>query len=241
MSEYEEVKREGEASVGEYRETHPAFGTVQISRIQCGGKISLFGSRTKVHPTLIRLRIARASRQHGLSRDWIFSGLRNNVVEVDMTALQFSDMLTHMNMGEGVPCTLRYIDGKPVPHIPMDEENELGRIIEASKKDVAENLKENRLPSLKKAIHEMLDSKGALKASDKKKLKGLLFEVVRVVEDHLPHAMKSYGAAAEKIQTEVKKEIAAFTQMVVEKAGMKAIGDMDAEEQTKLLTGGGDD
>lgn len=235
--EYEEVVRKNEASVGEYQDDHPAFAVIQISRVSSGGKIAMFGSRTKTHPTFVRLRITRASRQYGLARDWIF-GENSSVVEVDMTSLQFSDMLTNMNVGSGVPCTLRQIEGKNIPWIPEDDDNELGRIIEHTQSTIKKDLLDRRLPELKTAIHDILDAKGQMKAAQKEKLKGLLFEVTRVVEDHLPFSLKQFGSSADKIKTEVRRDISSFATMMVERAGIKALSGMTHEEQVNLLTDG---
>ena len=120
-------------ALGDYREKHPAFGQVSIHRVNHGPtKFALYGAASEHHMTTVRLVVSKSERAHNLSRDWYFS--KGDLVEIEMTSLQFADLLTSFNMGSGVPCTTRYAGGETTPDIPVDDTTEIGRIKDGFKK-----------------------------------------------------------------------------------------------------------
>jgi len=95
------------AAGGGQRKTHPAFGMVQF--IRSGGAGSgrkFFGSEIGSGGTTFTLQIVRGEQIWELSESRFF-GSATPLIEVEMTAAQFVQLLTTMNQGSGVPCTLR--------------------------------------------------------------------------------------------------------------------------------------
>ena len=110
------------------RQKHPAYGLVQFSR-QHGGSKKLFGSQIR-SDTTIALRIFEGEVQHELSYDRYSHAKNRPIIEVVLSAAQFAELLTTMNMGSGVPCTIEYRDGKDVPPIPETDKAEAQKIHE---------------------------------------------------------------------------------------------------------------
>lgn len=94
----------------ETRESHPAFGLINISRATVAGGTPgesgavLFDSEMK-HTEIIRLTVTQADRQRSLKKDWIH-GVGPALIEVEMSMAQFAGAITSMNTS-GVPCTVR--------------------------------------------------------------------------------------------------------------------------------------
>ena len=104
-----------------------SYGMIGIAHFQ-GGEPEFFGSDAKWNGG-IQLTIKHGEVSRELGRDWYFG--RGLICQVRMTSVQFADLLTHTNMGDGVPCTIQYTqeDGY-IKYKPMD------RIIEKIDKDI---------------------------------------------------------------------------------------------------------
>lgn len=90
------------------KESHESFGMMGFSRVQCGGDgAALHGSDLK-HNTLIRMTLSHGSKKRGLSNDWYHA--EGRIAEVEMSQNQFSEMITSMNMGDGIPVTLNFTE-----------------------------------------------------------------------------------------------------------------------------------
>ena len=97
------------------REKHPSFGMVGFSRISCGNQ-RLFGSSIE-HDTMIALRVHTAYRTESFGYEHVYAD--EDIVEVMLSPAQFSELLTTMNIGDGVPCTIRF--DKENGHIKQPE------------------------------------------------------------------------------------------------------------------------
>ena len=201
-------------------EKHPSWGMAVFSRITFAGKHRLFGSSLENHGSSIVLTIREAQRKHDLSQDWLHSSSRLPVCEVEFSAAQFAALLTTMNIGDGVPCTIRYVDGKARPE-PPDDQREVERV-QASFKD---NLKEitSKLAELMKGADEMLGRKEGLKVGDRKELRHRLDMIRQDIESNLPFVLKQFERATEKVTTSAKAEIDAFVTEAATRLGMERL------------------
>lgn len=101
---------------------HPAFGLIgairgQVTRMNGQGGAVLFDSDI-AHTNIIRVRVKAASRKRDLHHDWIHG--EEEFVEVEMSEAQWASFVSTMNVGEGVPCTVKYLNGKEIPELPVD-------------------------------------------------------------------------------------------------------------------------
>src|SRR5208337_4240325 len=92
----------------------PSYAMVSFSRISAGGEgLSLFGSSIKHHSAItLSIKQARLSRDTDLSHDWYFAENRFPLIEVTLSPNQFAELLTSMNVGDGVPATLTLYNGQ---------------------------------------------------------------------------------------------------------------------------------
>ena len=94
-------------------EKHESYGKISIHRIQNGNAQRLFGSDVKHHNT-IQIEIKQCSVDRHLNEEWYYG--ENILAEIELSPVQFAEAITNMNT-EGVPCTIRYINGKNItPH-----------------------------------------------------------------------------------------------------------------------------
>jgi len=89
---------------------HPSFALMQFVRVQGGDNI-LFGSSIK-HDNRIMLRINRSEHCRNFHKFSYYP--KEKYIEVEMSESQFAEAITSMNMGTGVPVTLRSLNGKKI-------------------------------------------------------------------------------------------------------------------------------
>jgi hypothetical protein len=198
---------------------HESYGMVGFSRIT-GNPGRLFGSALPNQHVFIKLRLVKGSRRHALGRDW-YHGEAHPIVEVDLSAAQFAEMLTSMNCGSGVPCTIRYADGKRIENPPLEmlESEQIRHDFKGKTEQVAKKLDASR-----KKIGELLEKK-VLGQKDREEIKSLLGLIVQDVRSNLPFWQESFEEAAKKIVTHAKAEVDAFMTHSLMVAGYKAISE----------------
>ncbi len=98
---------------------HPAWGMIGASRVSTSPPgATLFDSDIR-HAHTVIVRIGTATRKRDLNRDWIHAG--RQFVEVEMSEAQWASFVSSMNVGDGVPCTIRSReDVYDVPGVPYE-------------------------------------------------------------------------------------------------------------------------
>ena len=86
-------------------ETDKSWGMVGVYR-NYGGNRELFGSDvTNCNTIRLCLKEGQCHRQLGYTH-YIGGGL---IAEIELSSNQFADLLTNMNVGDGVPCTIKWL------------------------------------------------------------------------------------------------------------------------------------
>jgi hypothetical protein len=203
----------------EFEREHPSYGMLHISRTHGGSNtIRLFGSPLATHYGTIRITVSKARWMHELHHDRYY-GMNKDFIEIEMSAAQFADAITSLNIGSGTPCTIRYVGGERVPD-PPEYPTE------------AEHIRENFVGSLdkfkikmsvyRKEIEEAA-SKLSTKARDRIRI------ALDVMEDQLtaniPFVVKQFQEATTKITTAAKAEVEAFVTGAIRAAGLQSIAE----------------
>lgn len=215
--------KDGSAFDGEMREEHESFGMASLSRRQHGGTgTRLFGSQIEHHPTTIVLSINRASRIHSnLAYDHYHhaSGKPTDyhIVDIELSAAQFADLITNPNVGSGFPCTIREVGGITMERVPDEHVSEGAKIIENFNNEL-DKVSETFKPHVQEA--ESILAKKSIGKGDRQRLSHLITKITRVVQDHAPHIAKMFNETADKMTTHAKKEIEAYATSVVHAAGL---------------------
>lgn len=85
-------------------DVHPAFGLLGASRVTSTPGQVLFDSDIR-HGHTVRVTLHTASRRRDLKQDWIHD--TGHLFEVEMSEAQWASFVSTMNVGSGVPCTIR--------------------------------------------------------------------------------------------------------------------------------------
>lgn len=218
----------------EHRETHPSYGMVGISRVSIGGsaKMRLFGSSLDRHYSTIRLRIHEAERIHSLGQDRFHA--RRCVVEIEMSAAQFAEFVTTPNVGDGVPCTIRYVNNERIADPPDGPRVEAEMVREGFDENVRKVAA--RLDALMKMAAKL--EKVAPSAADRKEIAHEIRMARQEIASNLPFMLNQFEEATTRITTAAKAEVEAFVTHAVLSTGLDTLkklrAPIDADEPKQL-------
>lgn len=203
----------------EFEREHPSYGILHIHRTSGGTHaIRLFGSPLATHYGTIRLSISKGKWLHGLHHDR-FYGMSKDFIEIEMSAAQFADAITSLNIGSGTPCTIRYVGGERVAE-PPDYATEAEHIRDSFENSLSRYTAKAR--EYRRRIEE-LTSKLSSKAKEEIRI------ALDVIEDQLasnvPFVVKQFQEATTRITTAAKAEVEAFVTGVVRAAGLQSIAE----------------
>lgn len=85
-------------------ETHESWGMIGLYHAQSSGS-ELFGSDV-THHNVMNLTIKQGQCARSLGHDWYMGG--ELLIELSLSSNQFADLLINANIGDGVPCTIKY-------------------------------------------------------------------------------------------------------------------------------------
>lgn len=188
----------------DYKETHPAFGMIGVSRVQ--GDATLFQSDFRSRNYMV-ITIRKAEMNRGLNSDYVHG--QQELIEVALTEAQWSTFLSTPNVGFGVPCTLRWTreDGQ-LPGIIADETRH-------------EQFSAEVLQDLNESIALMEE---ALAQAKTKAQREPIERALKRLTDSLPFAVKRFDEHAEETIEKMKIEINAYVTGRVYGAGLAALG-----------------
>lgn len=200
--------------------SHESYGQVGFHRVQ-GSSGRLFGSSLPNQGSFITLRIGSCVRKHHLGRDWYHGSMRGDMIEVDLSAAQFAELITTMNVGTGTPCTIRRFNGKRMED-PPNELLEAEQVRTDFKEKV--NQSAEKMLAYQKQIDAILDKPGAVSKKDREEIREAIGMIVQDVRANMPYWLRSFVEATGKVVTAAKAEVDAFMTNAVIQAGKEALG-----------------
>jgi hypothetical protein len=222
---------------------HPSFGMIQVNRFTVGGfgrnagtgGVRFFGSSIENHLSGIRISISHAERHHSLSRDWYYNK-GDSVIVVDLSPAQFAELITSLNAGSGVPCTIQRFNGERVPDLPRDIVLEKDKV----RKDFAKKCEKatQEIRRAKASVEAILEKKSITQA-DRKEIVAAFNKTIQEVSRNMPFVLTQFEEAAEKVVTAAQAEIEATVNNHVTREGLKAVLErMGGEQEPQLAAGG---
>lgn len=221
-----EWKQEGDYLISEdhigkcYK--HPSFGMISFSRQQ-GGKTNLFGSSIQ-HNNTISLVIREGQVSRGLNEDWYFGD--KEIIRVEMSQSQFAELITSMNNGSGVPCTINYIQGKG--NISNADFANKQQQFNEEFKDKIDRHYEQSLSSYNE-IRDLLEHKKTISKSDRGKILEKFYQATCGLKGSSKFVYSQFQEQVEKTVTEAKGEIEAFAQNKLNSIAYAAINEKQDE------------
>lgn len=220
MIEYKEIERTVEKQgTSLERETfkHPAFGMIGFSRVS-GGENTLFGSSIK-HNDRIVMTLKHGEQDRHLHDDWYYG--RGLITEVEMSYSQFAECISTLNVGDGVPCTIRFTekDGN-IPYIKENNSkreqfrNEFSNTISKAMEQVQAQINQ---------IQESIDNKKNLGVKDRKEIISQLRQVKYNIGSNLDFCVEQFDEQMDRTALEAKGEIEAFCQNKINSIAQAAL------------------
>jgi hypothetical protein len=142
------------------------------------------------------------------------------LVEVDLSHVQFAELITTMNQGTGVPCTIRKLPGDwDIPEIAhheteqkrvsVDFDARLNELVEKARTGMSEIEAVLAKPSIGKA--------------DRESIRNHFYKWVRMIEDSAPFVLNQFQESIEKTTAAAKAEVDGFLTSVIASTGLAAL------------------
>jgi len=221
----------------EERSTHESYGMVSFSR-RTGNPGRLFGSPLNQHESYVCLSIRKSELIRDGLHDRTYGSIRGDLIEVDMSAAQFAELLTTMNVGMGVPCTISSFNGRQMER-PPEIEHEVEKVRTTFKKELSNLVAETKKNT--KEIWDLLDTKGSLSKADREKIKAHLSHISMELEANMPYTLDMFREATEKVVVHAKAEVDAFVTANVVQTGLRTLIEQSQKSQTPALPAPEDD
>ena len=194
-------------------------GLIGFSRIS--GQKRLYMSNLN-NQNWIKLTVYEAEDEDSYGEKRVTSLRRRPLIDLDLSASQFAELLTTTNVGQGVPCTLCAFDGERINQDDLKNDKkpiEIGRdYFEKSVKEFTDKVT-SKISKYKEDLETMKMSK-----KDKARVSDLLSGFETEVTSNLPFYVERFEEAAVKVIAESKAELDAFVSGGVVKAGLEALG-----------------
>ena len=175
----------------------------------------MFGSNIK-HQNFISLRIFKSEKCFDEYSERYYP--REQLIDIEMSAVQFSEAITTLNYGSGVPITLRFVGGEMMPECP--EVNQVEKI-NLDAKDKIQEVAE-QLVKYKQEADELLTKKGALLKNEREKLKGNLSHIFQQINSNLPFLHQCMQEAVDNTVSQAKGEVDSYLTSAISNLGIEA-------------------
>lgn len=224
MSKTDEVIQKITGHMEGERHSHPSYGSLVFNRVS-GGDPNLFGSSVKHHDK-INLVLRTCEYDRGLHQNWYHP--KEELFEVEMSYTQFVDLITHMNMYEGVPVTIKRILGERTPKVPYYNP------VEVHKKEFEEHMDKTyaQTKSLLNNVAEKFSEKKSFTKKEQEEILAQLHQISMNIGSNQTFQINQFNEQMEKTVTESKGEIEAFWQHKMYQIAQQAM----VENPEKYLT-----
>jgi len=204
--------------------THPSYVLASFSRRS--GNPRLFASQLENHYNYVTLCLKKATLIRQSNGDRYYGSSSGDIVEVDFSAAQFAELLTTMNIGLGVPGTMRRLLNERVEEPPevLDEAQNVAKEFEGDMKEFAKKIFGTTIPRAKEIL-----AKTNITKSDKVELVKMFDMIGTELKSNIPFIFECFQEAVQKKVSVAKAEVDSLFTSVINKLGMKAL------EETKQL------
>lgn len=203
------------------RYDHPSYGIITISRMTSNKKRSFYGSSMK-HNQSICIQIRKSYKERALNHDWYMGG--EPLIEIEMTPHQWAEFLSSMNIGDGVPCTIRCDRGNQYTCPDEPSQRELFQ------KEFDQEVQKS-MDSIQSAIQlwSQLAAKKSLTKADKDQITNLLQNIQTTFRSNIPFVQKSFNETLDNTVHAAKSELEAWQDNMLHALGVKALGEQMAQ------------
>jgi ElaB/YqjD/DUF883 family membrane-anchored ribosome-binding protein len=198
-------------------DTHPSYGLLQFNRVQ-GSPKNLFGTHLKPQH-FIELKVLRGERHAGLGSEHYYG--KEVLLRAWMSANQFAECITTMNIGMGIPCTLRQVKGEgelPYPPEQTVRTEEMHAHFKKRISGFSSSLKESV-----KQVEAILNKTGSITKGDRQQLHDIMCSALQEVDSNIPYILEEYEEATQKLVVQAKTEFDSFVTHAATRIGLEQI------------------
>ncbi len=194
---------------------------IGFSRVQ--GNAHFYGSELE-QDHYIECKIHTSEVDKDLSKYWFYA--KKRILTLRMTSGQFSEMITSMNRGDGVPCTLEYVNGEHVEKLPFTENRKTftHKKFKERMNEFAKFIKENSIQA------KSIINKKTLSKQDIKDLNMNIDWLTTEISNNIPFFLECFQEGMDEVVKEAKMEIENAIQHKINTLGLEAL-----HNQNKLL------
>jgi hypothetical protein len=202
--------------------SHESFGQIIFSRVN-GKGTNFYGSELS-QDHYISLEVYNSEINRELTQDRYYN--KGQLLRLRMSSGQFAEMITSMNNGSGVPCTLEGIVGKKIEELPNQESRKefVHRKFEDRMKEFSSKLKQRQ------QLAKDLVKKKTLNKQDIHDLTHQLEWLTQEVDSNIPFFAKCFRETMDEVVHEAKLEVENAIQHKISVLGLNAL-----HEQNLLL------
>ena len=202
---------------------HSAFGQIQFIRTT-GGNRRFYGSELPQNH-YITLEIHHSEIHRELTHENYYN--TGEIIRLRLSSGQFSELITSMNIGSGIPCTIERLEGQEVEELPEIESRKdfVHRKFQERMKTFANSIKEKQNKALE------LVKKKSLSKQDIHELTHYLQYLTTEIQSNIPFFAECFQETMDKVVFEAKTEVENAIQHKINVLGLDAL-----HEQQKLLT-----
>lgn len=210
---------------GSMVETHPSYGLVHVGHYTTTPPQNFFGSSVR-HSAGVSLTISLAQKSRDLSNTWYSS--RDEVIKIDMTGAQWTELLALFNHGSGVPCTISHVNKSALEDYedtlvpPCPETNERQEIESEFRRAMADTA--SGVSKLIERAQE-LQSKPSITKADRKEFLDIANNIKCKIDCVLPFIHAQFNEAMDGIVVNAKHDLELFANQLIRQAGLDAVKD----------------
>lgn len=204
--------------------SHPSYGMLRFGRVN--GHAKFFGSElNQNHYISLTLNPGEVTRD--LSKEWYY-GKPFRLMEVRMSANQFAELISSLNYGSGVPCTIEYINGVEVEKLPSHESRKefIHRKFQDRMEMFSDKIKNEQLKA------KNLVKKKTLSKEDQRELLQTLEWLSTEISSNIPFFAECFQETMDEVVAEAKSEVENAIQHKITTAGLETL----LNQQNKFLT-----
>jgi hypothetical protein len=190
----------------EKRITHESFGLIRGFRISSNPPKPLFGSNIK-HSNTIAVEVDLAEFSRNLHQDSFHP--KESIIRIEMSTTQFSEFITGLNMGRGIPCTIRYLsDGEKLKKM---ESPPYASKLDEFQNEFKEDMKDIRRRGSVgfEKIKDIL-AKDRMTKADRQQVFDFIKSLFQHIESNMPFVAEQFNRQMSKTITEARQEIEGF-------------------------------
>jgi hypothetical protein len=206
----------------EKKYNHPSYGLIQFNKVN--GSSNCFMSNVNLGGH-ITLTVKKAELNRDLSRYWVFP--KEELLRLRVSYHQFAELITNMNNGCGIPCTLEWVAGEGKVEKYEAPPSERSQFETELKNRLNEALL--KLEELTKQLNE-LKEKGKANKTELSQLTKVIDSASTELKFNIPFVEESFQEALDQRVANAKIETSAWIENKLVNIGLEQLKD-----QVKLI------